>query len=65
MNKVNRQAIKELLEAEDSASLCIYMPTHASPTADHISEDKIRLKNLIRSGKEALQNAGIDDGTIS
>lgn len=64
MNKVNREAIKQLLEAEDSVALSLYLPTHRFPTSEHISEDKIRLKNLMRAGKEALEKKNVDDAII-
>lgn len=64
MNKVNREAIKALLETEDNATISIYMPTHRFPTSEHISEDRIRLKNLVREAKEKLQKHGVDEGLI-
>lgn len=64
MNKVNREAIKSLLEAEDNATLSLYLPTHRFPTSEHIQEDKIRLKNLTRAGKEALEIQGVGDGIV-
>lgn len=62
MNKVNREAIKQLLETEDSATISMYMPAHQFPTSEHITEDKIRFKNLIKSAKETLKDKGIDEG---
>lgn len=64
MNKVNREAIKALLETEDNATISLYLPTHRFPTSEHISEDKIRLKNLVRAGKDLLQARGVDEGLI-
>ena len=64
MNKVSRDAIKSLIETEDNATMSIYLPTHRFPTSEHIQEDKIRLKNLVRSGKDALRRQGVDDGLI-
>lgn len=64
MNKVSREAIKHLLELEDNVTLSIYLPTHRFPTSEHISEDRIRFKNLIRAGKEALEAEGVDDGIV-
>lgn len=64
MNKVNREAISRLLETEDNATLSLYLPTHRFPTSEHIAEDKIRLKNLIRSGKEMLHQHGVDEGLV-
>lgn len=64
MNKINREAIKSLLEAEDNATVSLYLPTHRFPTSEHIQEDKIRFKNLVRAGKEALAARGIDGGII-
>lgn len=64
MNKVNREAIKALLETEDNATISLYMPTHRFPTSEHISEDKIRLKNLVREAKEKLQEHGVNEGLI-
>ena len=65
MNKVNQNAIKRLLETEDAATLSIYLPTHRFPTPEHMSEDKIRFKNLLRMGKEALVSRGVDDGIVT
>lgn len=64
MNKVSQNAIKSLLETEDSATMSIYLPTHRFPTSEYIQEDKIRLKNLVRGGKEILAEKGVDDGLI-
>ncbi len=65
MNKVSREAIKQLIEAEDNTTLSLYLPTHRFPTSEHIAEDKIRFKNLLKAGKEKLKSQGVDDGTIS
>ena len=65
MNKVNRESIKQLIESEDNATVSLYLPTHRFPTSEHITEDKIRFKNLIRSAKEALSEKGIDDAIVA
>ena len=65
MNKVNRETIKQLIETEDGVSVSLYMPTHRFPTSEHISEDKIRFKNLIKVSKEALKQKEVDDGLIA
>lgn len=65
MNKVSREAIKQLLETEDTMTLSIYMPAHRFPTSEHISEDKIRFKNLLRTAKEMLEKDGIDEGVTA
>lgn len=62
MNKVTYKAIEQLLETEDTNTLSIYMPTHHLPSSGHIAEDKIRYKNLLKSGREALQKVCSDDG---
>lgn len=64
MNKVSGESIKQLLEHEDSVTVSIYFPTHRFPTSDHISEDKIRFKNLIRAAKEMLVQQGSEDGIV-
>ena len=64
MHKVNQEAIKQLLELEDEATISIYMPTHNLPTAEHISEDTIRYKNLIKTAKQELESKGYDNGII-
>lgn len=65
MNKVNQEAIKQLLETEDSVSLSMYMPTHRFPTSEHISEDQIRLKNLMKLAKELLEKQGAEPGLVA
>ncbi len=65
MNKVSREAIKQLLETEDSVTLSMYMPSHRFPTSDHISEDQIRLKNLMKSAKETLEEQGTQGGLVT
>lgn len=64
MNKVNREAIKQLLDTEDGAAISLYMPTHRFPISEHITEDKIRFKNLVRAGEDLLKEQGIEDGII-
>lgn len=64
MNKINTAAIKRLLELEDDKTLSIYVPTHRFPTSEHIQEDKIRFKNLVRKGKELLEKNGADEGLV-
>lgn len=65
MNKVNRDAIKQLIEGEDNATISLYMPTHRFPTSEHIVEDKIRFKNLIREAKEMLVSWGAEEDIAS
>ncbi len=65
MNKINQAVIKELLAYEDNVTLSLYLPTHRFPTSEHITEDKIRFKNLIKASKEKLQDAAVDDGTMA
>lgn len=64
MNTVTLESITPLLHTENIATVSLYFPTHRYPTADHIQEDKIRFKNLIRAGKEALEAKGVDADTI-
>src|SRR6476620_4407709 len=61
MNTVNQQSIERLLEMEDQPVVSIYLPTHRAPTPPHIQEDKIRLKNDIRTAKERLLAMGMDE----
>lgn len=64
MHTVTPESITPLLHTDHHATVSLYFPTHRYPTADHIQEDKIRLKNLIRAGKEKLDAKGIDPDTI-
>lgn len=64
MNKVRPETIKALLESNDDITISLYLPTHRSPTSVHVGEDKIRFKNLIRAGKEALEAKGVDQDSI-
>jgi hypothetical protein len=64
MNKVTPEAVKSLLEVDGDAVTSLYLPTHRSPTSVHIQEDKIRFKNLIRAGKEALEARGAEEDSI-
>ena len=58
MNKVTLEAIKPLLQAEGDVVLSFYLPTHKFPTSEHIGEDKIRFKNLMRASENAVLSMG-------
>lgn len=62
MNKIHQTVIKELLSQEDNITLSLYLPTHRFPTSEHITEDKIRFKNLIKASKEKMQALAAHDG---
>jgi len=64
MNKVSQESIKQLLEYEDNTTLSIYLPTHRFPTSEHINEDQIRCKNLLRAGRDELEGRGTDEASI-
>ncbi len=64
MYTVTLESITPLLKTDNDATVSLYFPTHRYPTADHIQEDKIRLKNLIRAGKEKLEAKGVDADTV-
>ena len=61
MHKVTKAAISQLLEHEDTVTVSLFMPTHRFPTSEHITEDKIRFRNLIRGAKDALAGLGAED----
>lgn len=65
MNKVDKKAIEQLIETEDGVCVSLYMPTHKFPTPEHISEDKIRFKNLIKASKELLMREKADDELVA
>jgi hypothetical protein len=64
MHTVTLESMTPLLRTDNEATVSLYFPTHRYPTADHIQEDKIRLKNLIRAGKEQLEARGVDADTV-
>lgn len=61
MNKVTLDALKPLLQPEGEVALSIYLPTHRFPSSEHIQEDKIRFKNLVRAGYDAMLSAGASE----
>lgn len=64
MNKISKADITGLIETEDLASVSMYFSTHKFPTSEHITEDKIRFKNLMKKAEEMLERKEIDGGVI-
>lgn len=59
MEKLTRETITELIEAEPVApAITIYAPMHKSAAPPHMTEDQIRLKNLIHKACEQLGEHG-------
>lgn len=56
MNKITQQAITDLLAMEQTGpAVTIYIPTHMTASPPHISENQIRLKNLVAKACDELQ----------
>lgn len=58
MQDISQDAIGELLAAgKPQLAVTIYAPMHTSASPPHITENQIRLKNLVRLAIEKLDNA--------
>jgi len=55
MERINKQAIEQLLRTKTKPLVTIYVPMHATASPSHISENQIRLKNLIHKATELLR----------
>jgi hypothetical protein len=59
MEKITQEAINDLLtKATNSLAVTIYLPTHGSASPPHMTEDQIRLKNLVQQAAEMLGSKG-------
>lgn len=58
MQKLTHEALARLLTADDSPKVTIYMPLEASASPPHITENQIRLKNLIHAAVKELEDSG-------
>jgi hypothetical protein len=63
MERITNEAITELLNSQERPSVTIYMPVHVSAAPPHITENQIRLKNLINKATHELQTHGTE-GTV-
>ncbi|MDD3581859.1 MAG: hypothetical protein PHW74_12665 [Desulfobacca sp.] len=57
MELFTRNELSILTEAREGPCVSIFMPTHRIPS--ETSQDRIRLKNLLRQAQEALQKYGL------
>lgn len=64
MNKVTLDTVKPLLQPEGEVALSIYLPTHKFPSSEHIQEDRIRFKNLVRASYDAILSTGASEEII-
>jgi hypothetical protein len=66
MEKITSQAITELLEiAGQGPAVTIYVPMHRSASPPHLSEDQLRLKNLVNQAVSELGDEGQQSGLSS
>lgn len=57
MDIITRQELSTLLSSEDGLHISIYLPTHR--TSQGTSQDRTRLKNLLRKGEDLLVESGL------
>jgi hypothetical protein len=55
VEKITKQAIEDLNNAVAVPAVTIYAPTHRSASPPHMSEDQIRIKNLINAAERELR----------
>jgi hypothetical protein len=58
MHKLTTQSLQDLLEMEATPKVTIYIPLEASAAPPNISENQIRLKNLIHAALNQLKEMG-------
>lgn len=59
MEKITHKAITTLLKNSKAPAVTIYCPMHKSGAPPHMTEEKIRFKNLINKALEELKNSGV------
>jgi hypothetical protein len=58
MEYIGKSAVKELLNETVSPKVTIYLPIHLSAAPPHITENQIRLKNLVTRAQSQLPKHG-------
>lgn len=58
MQKITHDAITQLVDQTTSPAVTLYVPLEATASPPHITENQIRLKNLIHKAVEALKAQG-------
>jgi len=58
MDKITQGAVTELLESNATPAATIYMPLELGSAPPHITENQIRLKNLVHTATEELKSRG-------
>jgi hypothetical protein len=62
MQKITVEAIQELASIGDTPKVTLYVPLEATASPPHITENQIRLKNLIHSAVEQLKSRNDTSG---
>lgn len=62
MQKISRDTIQALLDIDATPKVTIYMPLEATASPPHITENQIRMKNLINSAIDALDTLADNSG---
>ncbi len=57
MEKLDQTIVNNLLQVEQAPAVTVYIPMHTSASPPHVSGNQIRLKNLLQTAIEHLQQA--------